>query len=374
MNLDLVMELQSKALILENNPINAELLIEILSQIGVESKVLYSSTSLFDVLEQENFDLIFIDVLMPFMNGYEVLEALSKNPVSQDIPVIFLSAMSDTKDIVKGLELGCYDYITKPYRAEELQAKVKNILKLKNLQDERDCFIETLTHDLKTPVRSEIRAMELLLNGHFGVLNPTQLEVLEEVLNSSNYMFFMLDSILAKYKFDQNRVKLMPTEFSINDLVHECTTELKVLFETKNQSITISLENKQEKIKADYLAMKRIVINLLSNAIKFSPNHSNIEVRIFDSADSIRISFSDNGMGIPNGDLKDIFEYKGKNKKKFKQVGSGLGLYISKRIIAMHGGEIIAESNYGKGSKFTIALPKENIMAQKELLISEMRA
>lgn len=365
------MELKNKVLILENNPVNAELLVEILSQIGVESKVLYSPKFLMEVLEEESFDLIFLDVVMPFVNGYEILETLSKNPISQNIPVIFLSAMSDTKNIVKGLELGCYDYITKPYHAEELQAKVKNILKLKTLQDERDCFIETLTHDLKTPVRSEIRAMELLLNGHFGELNPVQLEVLEEVLNSSNYMFFMLDSILSKYKFDQNQVKLLPTEFSINELVRESIREVKVLLETKKQNITICFENKQEKIKADYIAMKRTIINLLSNAAKFSPEESNIEVRVFDSNSDIRISFIDNGIGIAKSDLQNIFEYKGKHQKKFKQVGSGLGLYVSKKIIAMHGGEIIVESDFGKGSNFTIALPKNQKVIEKKLAIAK---
>jgi signal transduction histidine kinase len=322
-------------------------------------------------LEEENFDLIFLDVVMPFMDGYEVLEALSKNPVSQNIPVIFLSAMSDTQNVVKGLELGCYDYITKPYRAEELQAKVKNILKIKNLQDEKECFIETLTHDLKTPVRSEIRAMELLLNGHFGELNPTQLEVLEEVLNSSNYMFFMLDSILSKYKFDQNKIKLLLTEFNVNELIQDCIKEIRVLFETKHQNISIAFENKNEKIKADYMAIKRTLINLISNAIKFSPEKSNIEIRVTDNDNELKISVIDNGIGIANNELQNIFDYKSKNKKKFRQVGSGLGLYISKQIVSMHGGKIMVESNYGQGSNFTIALPKREKVAQEELALAE---
>jgi two-component system sensor histidine kinase/response regulator len=366
----LAVELKNRALILENNPINAELLVEILGQIGIESYVLHSPETLFAVLEEDNFDLIFIDVVMPFMNGYEILESLSQNPLSQNIPVIFLSAMSDTKNIVKGLELGCYDYITKPYRAEELQAKIKNIIKLKQLQDERDCFIETLTHDLKTPVRSEIKAMELLLKGHFGTLNPSQFEVLEEILNSSNYMFFMLDSILSKYKIDKNKVNLLPTEFSLNELIQDCIKEVRILFENKKQNISICFENKQEKINADYVAIKKTILNLLSNAIKFSPENSNIEIKVFDNAEEVDISFIDNGIGIANNDLKNIFEYQTKNKKRFKQVGSGLGLYISKKIIEMHGGNIIVQSNQGKGSNFTISLPKNKIIAKKEFSIA----
>lgn len=358
--------LHSKALILDNNPMNSELLTEVLEKINVSSKVLYNPNNLFMVLEEESFDLIFLDVLMPFMNGYQVLEKLSENPAYQNIPVIFLSAMSETKDIVKGLELGCYDYITKPYHIEELQAKIKNILKLKSLQDERECFIETVTHDLKTPVRSEIRAMELLLNGCFGELNQMQSEILSEVLNSSNYMFFMLDSILSKYKLDQNKIKLMPVRFSLNELVTECVKELSVLFKTKKQSVNVCFESKTDEVFADYIAIKRIIVNLLSNAIKFSQENSMIQIRIFDEDTDIKISVIDNGIGISSSEIQNIFEYKKETVKKFRQVGSGLGLYISQKIIEMLGGQIVVESVKGKGSSFTVSLPKSQISAEVE--------
>lgn len=358
--------MHSKALILDNNPINSELLTEVLGQINVSSKVLYNPNNLFVVLEEENFDLIFLDVMIPFMDGYQVLDRLSKNPISQNIPVIFLSAMAETKNIVKGLESGCYDYITKPYRIEELQAKIKNILKLKRLQDERDCFIETVTHDLKTPVRSEIRAMELLLDGYFGELNQMQTEILSEVLNSSNYMFFMLDSILSKYKLDQNKIKLMPVKFNLSELIAECVKELFILFKTKKQSVNICFESKTEEVFADYIAIKRIIINLISNAIKFSKENSIIEVKVFDEDTDIKIAVIDSGVGISSSEMKNIFEYKKETVRKFKQVGSGLGLYISQKIIAMHGGKISVESVKGKGSNFTVSLPKSQISVESE--------
>lgn len=350
--------MHSKALILDNNPINSELLVEVLGQIDVSSKVLYNPNDLFETLKDESFDLIFLDVMIPFMDGYEVLEKISKSPEFKNIPVVFLSAMAETKDIVKGLELGCYDYIAKPYRIEELQAKIKNILKLKKLQDERDCFIETVTHDLKTPVRSEIRAMELLLNGYFGELNSTQSEVLSEILNSSNYMFFMLDSILSKYKLDQNKIQLIPSKFSINKLIRDCVTGLRVLVKSKNQKLNLDFDNHSEEICADYIAMKRIIINLISNAIKFSANGSEIDVVVTETENEIKISVADRGIGISSSQIKDIFEYKKANITKFKQIGSGLGLYISQKIIALQGGKIDVNSVQGEGSTFTVTLPK----------------
>lgn len=362
------MELQNRALILDNSPGNSGLLKEILAQMDISAEILHDINELFGLLEEKSYDLIFFDVTAPFASNCDVLEVLTKNPLSQNIPIIFLNVSHDSRHIIRRIDLGCYDYISKPYSVDELRAKVTNILKLKKLQDERDCFIETVTHDLKTPVRSEIRAMDMLLNGHFGKLNPQQSEVLSEILNSSNYMFFMLDSILSKYKLDQNKVKLIPEKFSINELIKESVQDVRVLFENKRQSINICFENNSDEIFADYSAMKRIIINLLSNAIKFSKDESIIEVRVFETENETKISFIDHGIGISSKELKGIFEYKKDNIQKLKQVGSGLGLYISQRIVAMHGGKITVESKEGEGSNFTIALPKQKVCAEEEVL------
>lgn len=367
-NLDWGMELQNRALILDNNPGNSGLLTEVLAQVDVSAEILHDINELFELLEQKSYDLIFLDVMAPFANNYEILEVLSKNPLSQNIPIIFLNVSYENKHILKKMDFGCYDYITKPYGLDEIKTKVKNILKLKELQDERDCFIETVTHDLKTPVRSEIRAMDMLLNGHFGELNPKQSEVLSEILNSSNYMFFMLDSILSKYKLDQNKVKLMPVQFNINELIKESVRDIRILFENKRQSINICFENHSDEVFADYSAMKRIIISLLSNAIKFSKEESIIEIRVFDTENETKISFIDNGVGISSGELKNIFEYKKENIQKLKQVGSGLGLYISQKIIAMQGGKIVVESQEGEGSKFTVSLPKQKLRNEEKVL------
>lgn len=365
--LDWGMELQNRALILDNNPSNFGLLTEALAQIDVSADILYNIEELFGLLEEKNYDLIFWDITASFNDGYNILEGLSKNPLSQNIPIIFLNVSNENKHLLRKMDLGCYDYITKPYGLDELKTKVKNILKLKKLQDERDCFIETVTHDLKTPVRSEIRAMDLLLNGHFGELNPKQAAVLGEILNSSNSMFFMLDSILSKYNLDQNKVKLIPSKFSLNELIKESVQDVRILFENKRQSINICFENIADEIFADYAAIKRIVINLLSNAIKFSREESLIEIRVFDDEYNTKISFIDYGIGISSTEIKNIFKYKKHNIQKLKQVGSGLGLYISQRIVEMHGGKIIVESKEGEGSNFTISLPKQQAYAEKEV-------
>jgi len=207
-----------KALVLENNSVNSGELVNILAQHNLSLKVTHSPLLFLDAIKKNDFDIIFIDVVVFLLNGYNFKEIISQNVSLQNTPVIFLGSTHEINNVIKGIDLFCYDFIKRPYCAEEIETKVKNIMKLKQLQDEKDNFIETLKHDLKTPARSEIRAMELLWGGHFGELNPFQMEVLEEILNSGKCMFFMLDSLLSKYNFDKNKMKLYPTEFSIKKL------------------------------------------------------------------------------------------------------------------------------------------------------------
>lgn len=471
--------MKKKILIVEDNPINADLLKEMLNQIDIESEILYSGKTVFDILDKKDFNLIFLDVMMPEISGYEIMEKIAAHPKYKHIPVLFISALSESKDIVKGLELGSYDYITKPFKIDELKAKVQNILRIKDLQDElkngketlekiyhyaadciltldkaytitscsksfadifdTDCdklngkcfcglidctlenhacitklalakkdvqdlpikdkifqihvseikniknkvdeyivilrdvtalreiekqkeiFVATLTHDLKTPVRAEIRAMELLLEGHLGELNNSQKDLLTEVLNSSNYMFMMIDSLLAKHKHDNDQVKLDKTFFSINDLINTCLKEVKYVCESKNQTIKVLFENEKEEIHADFIEMKRTITNLLTNAMKYSEEHSIIKIKVFEENSKIKISFIDNGPGIAENEIHTIFDKYVTQSKRFRKVGSGLGLFISKRIASMHGGDITVESEEGKGSNFTLSLPLEQI-------------
>ena len=234
---------------------------------------------------------------------------------------------------------------------------LKDVTKDSELQAQKDNFIATLTHDLKTPVRADIMSLELLLKGKFGELSTEQTEILSEMLNSNKFMMNMLDTLLAKYKYENGGVELLKSDFELNKFLKEVTRELKCLFEEKQIKCELNFENKEIKIHADKIELKRALSNFISNAIKFNNRGGFVKISTFKEGNIIKIIIEDNGIGMSGDKLEHIFDKYVSYAKRFRQLGTGLGLYVAKKIIEAHGGKIIVESKVDEGSTFIIELP-----------------
>lgn len=229
-------------------------------------------------------------------------------------------------------------------------------------QNMRSHFIEMLTHDLKTPVRAEERALKLLLDGSFGKLNPEQHEIVQELLNSSRFMLRMTDNVLTRYKIDSGDCHINKTSNSIKHSIQSCIEKLNYMFEAKNQTvkITTKLDEKNDDIfDFDKFEMHRVLMNIISNASEYSPKGSEIKINIIRKEKDIEIAVHDCGNGISKDILDSLMKEKISNTRRFKKVGSGLGIYISKKIIEAHNGRINinTDTTSGKGTTFTISLP-----------------
>jgi len=236
---------------------------------------------------------------------------------------------------------------------------LKDIDKQQELQEEKDNFIATLTHDLKTPVRANILSLELLLKGDFGKLSKEQNELIQEILNSNKFMMSMLDTLLAKYKYESQNIQLNKTIFNINEFIIDCISDVKSFLTEKNIKCELNLTNKSATVKADKLELKRAVINLLTNAIKFNNKNGFIKVSIIENNNSIKIIVEDTGIGIEANKLEHIFDKYVSYAKRFRALGTGLGLYVAKKVIEAHCGEISVSSVCNQGSIFTITLPSK---------------
>lgn len=234
---------------------------------------------------------------------------------------------------------------------------LKDVTKDNELQAQKDNFIATLTHDLKTPVRADIMSLELLLKGKFGELSIEQTEILSEMLNSNKFMMNMLDTLLAKYKYENGGVELLKSDFDLNNFVKETARELKCLFEEKQIKCEFDFEKEKIKIHADKIELKRALSNLISNAIKFNKRGGFVKITTNQDETETKIIVEDNGIGMSEDKLEHIFDKYVSYAKRFRQLGTGLGLYVAKKIIEAHGGKISVESEVDKGSAFTIELP-----------------
>ncbi|MCM1265604.1 MAG: response regulator, partial [Candidatus Gastranaerophilales bacterium] len=182
----------SKILIVDDNELNIKLLTEVLCDIGVQLISCIHPQDCLELIKKEKFDLFLLDILMPEMSGFELAEEIKKTQINSMTPIIFISAISGTENILNGYNLGACSYIEKPFHPNIVKSQIYNILKIeedkKQLEKEKEQFVATLTHDLKSPINAEINALNILLKKSPKEIENAQGEILSELLNSAKYM------------------------------------------------------------------------------------------------------------------------------------------------------------------------------------------
>jgi len=226
------------------------------------------------------------------------------------------------------------------------------------IAEQKETFIATLTHDLKSPIRAEQNILQQLLDEKFGTLNDEQKIIISEMLKSREYTKRMVDNILTRYKVTSKKFEILPEKNSYKQTIENAVKEISPIISDKKQELEISYKAKTDEFVFDRIETTRVLVNLLSNASEYTPNSGKITVCVSESEDKIITSVADNGYGISESDIDFIFDKNVTLAKKYRKVGSGLGLYISKSIINAHGGEITVTSKLNQGSTFTFSLPK----------------
>ena len=228
------------------------------------------------------------------------------------------------------------------YKLMEFQSGIyQNQIKKNN----REMFFATLVHDLKTPANAQIHSIELLLAGKFGNLNDSQRQILKETLYSEKYMSEIISNILTSYKYDYDKVKLDKSVFNIVKLTNDVCNTLAQLAAEQNLNISLLNYEKQIDIFADKLKIQRVITNLISNAIKYSKKNSEIKITLEATDGNINFSVINKSFYIPKYKLAKVFDkFSGYKESGLNSASTGLGLYLSKKIIELHGGRIYAES------------------------------
>ncbi len=225
---------------------------------------------------------------------------------------------------------------------------------IKNSQQDRETYISVLKHDLKPPTIALIRSFELLLSESLGLLNSEQKSLLKLMLDSSHYMYFMLDTLIATYRYETNEIRLQYESFNILSLVEECIAELERLIKYTGKKVKIESKLNNIFINADRFKLKQAIYSLLANAINYSNTNSEITISINEiiecNLSKLCIKFIYRN-GLVNTDSFDnLFKRYTTRKDKFNRVGAGIGLYLSKQIIEAHKGHIFVD-NLNKDDK-----------------------
>lgn len=351
----------SKVMIVDDNPMNVELLEEILSKFDLKISSFLKPKEACEAMLHENFDLFLLDVMMPEMSGFELAKKIKDCTNNKNVPIIFISALSDTHNKMKGYHLGSFAYIEKPFDINLIKTQIYNILKNKRAQEmvtsDKENFLATIAHDLKTPINAGINALNLLLDNNLGELEDDQQEIISDILNSTKFMKDMVENILCKNKIEGDRINLAKNIYSLKELVEHCIEITKYITIPRKQKIQFKCNISETLVEMDFLEIKRAVHNLIANASEYSPEGGKILIEVFENGTDIGFYVKDYGKGIDLVNQQDVFLQYMTFAKKYKKVGSGLGLYITKRIIEAHNGKINLESELNEGTKITVTLP-----------------
>lgn len=324
-------------------------------------------------VEKENPDLVLLDVMMPDMSGFEVAQHLKSNPNTADIPIIFLTALNSTADIVKGFQVGANDFISKPFNKEELIIRVTHqislvaakrliLSKTEELQRTiagRDKLYSVIAHDLCSPMGSIKMVLNMLiLNLPSEKIGAEMYELLTMANQTTEDVFSLLDNLL---KWTKSQIGKLNVVYQDVDLVEVTDGVIEIFSMVASLKKIRIREMKPEKmmVNADIDMLKTVVRNLLSNAIKFSKENSEVLVKMEEVDGMAVVSVQDYGCGISEEGQKKLlhtdthFSTFGTNNEE----GSGLGLLLCKDFVVKNGGKLWFTSKEGEGSIFSFSIP-----------------
>ena len=239
----------------------------------------------------------------------------------------------------------------------------------KTAAEQRETYVATLTHDLKTPTIAQIKALDLLLNDSMGPLNNEQRELLLLTRDSCNFMYEMLSTILSTYKYENGEYPLNYERCNIISIIEETVNELESMQKEKNVTIHINKEGSNFSTDCDKMQIKRVVTNILGNAISYAYNNTQINVSVKQTENSIGVETKNKSSYINSETMNNLFKKYVSHAAKFNKVGVGLGLYLSKQIIDAHKGDIYAKSFEDNHNIFGFVLPLVNEMKPEVAVI-----
>ncbi len=234
---------------------------------------------------------------------------------------------------------------------------IRDVSVQKETEKLRDDFIATLTHDMRTPLLAAIQTLKFFLEGAIGELDDKQKVLLSTMLQSNEDLLGLVNALLEVYRFESGKLTLCKTAFAVKDLVEQCYLELKPLAEKKNIDFSVSFELEDNlHILADRAEIKRVITNLCGNALNYTNKNGIVKVLAKAQCGDFIFSVTDNGNGIPQSDIPNLFKRFSQGTARKRSTGTGLGLYLSRQIIEAHNGKIWVDSKVDKGSEFSFLL------------------
>ena len=356
----------SRIMIVDDQEFNLQVLGGMLGKLGYEIVPATSGEQALRRMQAGIADLILLDVLMPGMDGFEVCRRIRGEERYSDIPIIFLSAADDKTFIVRALEAGAVDYVTKPFNQAELISRVRTHLALKNARDrlrqlaeDKDELVGILTHDLKNHLGGMQMSAQLMHDRALELKDNRLIRTSSNILHATDQMFAFVKEYLANAAADRG-VTFNFEAVSLSDAVSAAVERYGESAKRKNLTIHASYSPDAPLVRADRVALDQVIDNLMSNAVKFSPAGKSIwaSVKMTDDGRG-EFLLRDEGPGCTAEDLAKMFTRYARltARPTAGEPSTGLGLSIAKRHANAMEADLHCESSPGLGANFILRLP-----------------
>ncbi len=382
---------QYKVLIVDDIPKNIMVLGNNLLSENYQIAYARSGQEAIDLTLGNSFDLILLDIMMPGMDGYETCRRILSNPKTAKIPIIFITAKNDFDSIVKGFDAGAKDYVTKPFNAKELLARVRTHLelkrnretleelnfnlekkvkertkelkkandKIKQLDSAKSNFLGIVSHEIRTPLNGIFGSIEMLRD--ILLNNDDGEDIIEMISDSAERLltFSELSTLITELNIDT--YQLSKYIIDISDLLQEVKEE-RILKLNNMSEVNIHYEDNEKGffIDADEKLIRKVIGDIIHNSIRFNQETVDIQLVINKSDTNIQIEIHDNGIGFPEHVLENVFEVFHADSEDYVE-GKGLNLAAARLILQAHGGDIKAENSKDGGASVIINIPKSEI-------------
>jgi signal transduction histidine kinase len=368
-------------LIADDVDANVELLHDQLQLLGYRTIAAYDGPSAVRLCSEELPDLCILDVAMPAgelgvddrSTGFEVCRRIKRDPRTARIPVIFVTALSESTDRVRAIEAGGDDFLTKPHNRLVLGARVRSLLKLKaatdaledslrkqrELEKVRDDLMKMIVHDLKTPLTTVLATLEMLLDGDFGALADGQRGAMAHAFGKAQDLLALIEDLLEIARIEDSRVPIQPVPIAPAALFADTVRDWQMRLRQDEATVQVDVAPDAPTFNADRGLLDRVLSNLLQNALVHSGRPVALRLAARSDPNGVLLTVQDDGPGIAPEYQELIF-------RKFESLraphaprvrSSGLGLTFCRLAVEAHGGRIWVQSQLGAGSAFHILLP-----------------
>ena len=356
----------ARILVVDDQPANVQIIGAMLGALGHEIVPAADGLTAIKRIAMRPPDLILLDLLMPVMDGFEVCRRIKAEPAWREIPVIFLSAADDKELIVRALDSGGIDFITKPFSHAELICRVRTQLTFKATRDrlaqiaeDKDELIGILAHDLKNSLGGMNMSAELLHGQVMRYDDGRLLNLAKNLLYTSAQSLAFVKEYLANAASDQGFVPKLDV-VNLADAVSRVVWRYQEAARRKQLQIQTDFQEEDSTVIADYSAVDQVLDNLLSNAMKFSPAGRNIFVSVHPVDGWLECVVRDEGPGFTEEDKAKMFRRYGRLSARptAGEPSTGLGLSIVRKLGQQMNGELKCQSNEGQGAAFSFRLPR----------------